>query len=309
MSGRTVVSVNVTSSNISDTISIKWSSNAAPFGSTRSIDWWIISSTDLNNNAVSTYNITLQTSGENWTNVVVNGTTINNTGCASSNLTIFSPTINLLNLSQGDNCTFSVQGRYHNYPSGTQQFTNNFTGNSVISVPTIPVVICFLEGSEILCGDDIYRPIETLKKGMMIKTEAHGNVAIDVIGQTVHTYSHDLENTDNLYVYKLENNNVMTKDLIITGGHSALVDKLKYKEVKDIVEMLGQIYITDSKLRLPACLDERASLYDKPYDKVNLYHIALENENSSLNYGIWANGLLVETCQKECLEKYMKVIE
>jgi len=308
MTTRNVVSVNVTSSNVSDTVNIKWNSLNAAFGSTRPIDWWIISSTDLNNNSVSTYNITLQTSGENWANVVVNGTTINNTGCALSDLTIFSPTINLLNLSQGDNCTFSVQGRSHNYPSGTQALTNNFTGNSTISVPTIPVVICFLEGSEILCGDDIYRPIETLKKGMMIKTEAHGKVAIDVIGQTVHSYSNDLENTDKLYVYKKENNNGMTKDLIITGGHSALVDKLKYKEVKDIVEMLGQIYITDSKLRLPACLDERASVYEN-YDKVNLYHIALENENSSLNYGIWANGLLVETCQKECLEKYMKVIE
>jgi hypothetical protein len=100
----------------------------------------------------------------------------------------------------------------------------------------------------------------------------------------------------------------MTNDLIITGGHSALVDKLKHKEVKDIINLLGQIYATDSKLRLPACLDDRASLYDK-YDTVNLYHIALENENPDLNYGIYANGLLVETCQKECLEKYMKVIE
>jgi hypothetical protein len=51
---------------------------------------------------------------------------------------------------------------------------------------------------------------------------------------------------------------------------------------------------------LPACVDERAVVYDNeaPF---TIYHIALENDNYYNNYGIYANGLLVETCSKRYL--------
>jgi hypothetical protein len=38
-------------------------------------------------------------------------------------------------------------------------------------------------------------------------------------------------------------------------------------------------------------------------ESVNIYHIALENENYYSNYGIYANGLLVETCSKRYLKE------
>jgi len=36
---------------------------------------------------------------------------------------------------------------------------------------------------------------------------------------------------------------------------------------------------------------------------VTIYHLALENENYFSNYGIYANGLLVESCSKRYLKE------
>ena len=53
---------------------------------------------------------------------------------------------------------------------------------------------------------------------------------------------------------------------------------------------------------LPACVDDRASVYETP-GLYTIYHLALENENYLSNYGIYANGLLVETCSKRYLKE------
>ena len=42
-------------------------------------------------------------------------------------------------------------------------------------------------------------------------------------------------------------------------------------------------------------------------DDVTVYHICLEHPNNTLNYGIWANGRLMETCPKITLEKTMTI--
>jgi hypothetical protein len=58
---------------------------------------------------------------------------------------------------------------------------------------------------------------------------------------------------------------------------------------------------------LPACVDERA----KPYEKAGshtIYHIALEHDDYYMNYGIYANGLLVETCSKRYLKELSNMI-
>jgi hypothetical protein len=65
---------------------------------------------------------------------------------------------------------------------------------------------------------------------------------------------------------------------------------------------LGEICITDDKYRLPACVDDRAKPYNKT-GKFNIYHIALDNDNYYWNYGIYANGLLVESCSLRYLKE------
>jgi hypothetical protein len=92
--------------------------------------------------------------------------------------------------------------------------------------------------------------------------------------------------------------------LIITGCHSILIDDFVSEEQKQkaIEVNENRLCITDGKYRLPACADTRASVYEKP-GTYTIYHFALENEDYYMNYGIYANGLLVETCSKRYMKK------
>ena len=97
-----------------------------------------------------------------------------------------------------------------------------------------------------------------------------------------------------------------------TGCHSILVDEFNIDndEENKTIDLLGKIYVTDKKYRLPACIDERTQVYDKK-EIHKIYHIALENDNYYGNYDIYANGLLVESCSKRYLKEYsnMSLIE
>ena len=113
-------------------------------------------------------------------------------------------------------------------------------------------------------------------------------------------------------LYKCENTEFseIFEPLIITGAHSILVDSFISEEQKQkVIEVNGKIYVTDSKYRVPACVDPRASIYENP-GIYTIYHFALENDNYYMNYGVYANGLLVETCSKRYLKELsnMKLI-
>ena len=166
---------------------------------------------------------------------------------------------------------------------------------------------CFKEGSKILT-DNGYRPIETLRKGDLVKTLKHGFVPIDMIGKRV-MYNPAVKDRVKGQLYKCSQEQYpeLTEDLIITGCHSILVgNTITHKQIEQIKEVLGNIYITDDKYRLPACVDDRTSVYDVKGD-FTIYHIALENDDYYMNYGVYANGLLVETCSKRYLKELSKM--
>jgi hypothetical protein len=108
---------------------------------------------------------------------------------------------------------------------------------------------------------------------------------------------------DQLYKCSSKQYPELIEDLIITGSHSILVDDFINNDQRNQTEkVLGNIYVTDNKYRLPACVDERSTVYENK-GTYTIYHIALDNENYYGNYGIWANGLLVETCSKRYLKE------
>jgi len=74
------------------------------------------------------------------------------------------------------------------------------------------------------------------------------------------------------------------------------------EQIEKVKEVNGGIYLTDGKLRLPACADERATVYEMP-GNYTIYHLALEHDDYYMNYGIYSNGLLVETCSKRNLKE------
>jgi hypothetical protein len=184
--------------------------------------------------------------------------------------------------------------------TGTTTFTTyNFT------YPSPPPYPCFKEDSKILCYKDgkvVYRNVQDLRKGDLVKTLRNGYVAVDMIGTTKLQNGKANQDKNMLYRCSKEKYPELTEDLIITGHHSILVSNITDEQRGKIIDVMGKIYITDNKYRLAACIDDRAKPYDKE-GQFNIWHIALENSDYYMNYGIYANGLLVETCSRRYLKE------
>lgn len=171
-----------------------------------------------------------------------------------------------------------------------------------------PASPCFLEGSKILSlvdGKEIYVPIEKLQKGDLIKTSINGYKKVELIGKgTIVNYGSNERLEERLYKCSPDNYPELTEDLYITGFHSILVDKLTDIQREKTFKSMGDIFVTDKKYRLIACIDERAEPWCSE-GEFTIWHVALENTDIRMNYGIYANGgLLVESCSINFLKNY-----
>jgi hypothetical protein len=183
-------------------------------------------------------------------------------------------------------------------PSGTDYFylTDIYIGTSS--------TYCFNKGTEILClRNDIetYIPIESIKKETdLVNTYKHGYKKIEGIYHSLFKNNpNDYKNS--MYIMKKQEN--MTKDLIVTGGHSILVDnynndEIRRKHKKTFGSKLDPI--DDKQLLLAGLSDSFTQI--KGDDIYDIYHIVLEDEDGkSKRYGIWANGVLTESAYKNIL--------
>jgi hypothetical protein len=169
-----------------------------------------------------------------------------------------------------------------------------------LAEPVGASIVCFLEGSQVLClkdGKEVYEPIETLQVGTLVKTRLNGYKKIEIIKSGPIQNSGSKERTaGRLYKCSKEAYPELTEDLYLTGHHSILVDSITEKQKQGIIEHLKNIFVTDKKYRLIACVDERAEPWASE-GTYTIWHIALENIDPNMNYGIYVNGgLLVETC-------------
>jgi hypothetical protein len=164
---------------------------------------------------------------------------------------------------------------------------------------------CFKEGTKILCqenGVDTYKPIESLVPGTLVKTSRDGYKKVEVLGQgTIQNPGNYERYEDRLYKCTKANYPELTEDLFITGCHSILVNKISDKQREETIKHLGRIFVTDKKYRLMACLDDRAEPFASE-GNYPIYHFALEDTDELRNFGIYANGLLVETCSLKTLK-------
>lgn len=168
--------------------------------------------------------------------------------------------------------------------------------------PSIP---CFLEGTKILCevdGKDTYVPIEDLRCGTLVKTSRDGYKRIECIGKGTLYNPGNADRTENrLYKCSPSAYPELKEDLYITGCHSILVDTISYTEKAETLRSLGRIFITDKKYRLMASIDMRAEPWNSE-GTYTIWHFALENADIKMNYGVYANGLLVESCSINALK-------
>ena len=170
---------------------------------------------------------------------------------------------------------------------------------------------CFKRDTKILTNQG-YVPIQKLRKGHLVKTLHDGYVPVYMMGKSVMQHNADKKRIKTqLYKCSPEKYPELTEDLILTGCHSILIEEFKSEEQrkKSAEVNHGNIYVTDGLYRLPACVDTRASVYETP-GEYTIYHLALEHEDYYMNYGIYANGLLVESCSKRFLKELsnMKIV-
>jgi len=168
-----------------------------------------------------------------------------------------------------------------------------------------PNAPCFLEGSLILCqveGAETYVPVEKLTKGTLVKTSLHGYKPLVILGKGSMKNPGTDERTENrLYKCSPSKYPELTQDLFLTGCHSILVSTLTDKEREETIQHLGKLFVTDKKYRLMACVDERAEPWASE-GTFSIWHFALDHEDERMNYGVYANGLLVETCSIKSLK-------
>jgi hypothetical protein len=189
---------------------------------------------------------------------------------------------------------------YYGYNTNTYQLTQLTT--------------CFKEGTKILTQnihtkEEEYVEIQNLSKGDLVKTALNGYVKIKIIGYS-NFYNHVNEHRtqDKLYVCTKEHYPEIWEDLVLTSTHSILVDEFKNENEREKTrELNGALYVTDRKYRLPAYVDERTKIYDvEGYHKI--WHLALEHSHYYGNYGIYANGLLVESTSINMMENFANMI-
>ena len=162
-----------------------------------------------------------------------------------------------------------------------------------------PVSICFLEGSKILCNVnsiDTYVPVEELRKGTLVKTKLSGYKALELIGKsTIQNSGDDSRIESRLYKCSPANYPDLTDDLYLTGAHSILVPTITDEQREQINKNLGRAFVTERMNRLPAWIDSRSEPWNSE-GQYTVWHFALENSDLKMNYGVYANGLLVESC-------------
>ena len=91
----------------------------------------------------------------------------------------------------------------------------------------------------------------------------------------------------------------------LTGGHSLLLDTLTDEEstLMNEINWPEDDFMVEEKYKLLACFSSQ--LYVAKDQNVDIYHFTLEppeNAKSSYVYGIYANGILAESCSQGAMD-------
>ena len=228
-----------------------------------------------------------------------------------------SDTITITNTGNGNHSVTNVNG---NVLYSALQSGNNITYDSLnIQIGSAGVslnqkIICFKRDTKILCltentFEEKYIKVQQLKPGMLVKTYKHGFVPLYSIGhRTMKNTSDSIRVKNRLYECNAQNYPEIFETLVLTGCHSILKDSISSELRQKLKqETKGKIYCTDEKYRVMAYLDTKA----KPYKKAGefeIWHFSLEHSDDYMNYGIYANGLLVETASKRMMADYSDMV-
>jgi hypothetical protein len=164
--------------------------------------------------------------------------------------------------------------------------------------------ICFKENSKILClidNEEIYVKVQDLRPNMLVKTYMEGYVPIDTVGwfefvNDITNKKSNKRNPDGLYELTKEYYPELIDNLIMTGRHSILVDNINQEDLyKTYKKRLIRLH---DKYKVSCISNKNAN----PYNETGVFKIwcfCLASEDNTKNFGIYANGLLVESTNKQ----------
>jgi hypothetical protein len=189
------------------------------------------------------------------------------------------------------------------YSSIAFAYTSEITGYSVVGGINLlsysSDAPCFNENTTLLTSNNTYQSIKLLTTNDYLQTYKEGLKKIKYIK----SFKHIANLNDSLYcMYKMKET-----DFIISGGHSILLDEL-LKEEKEkqffLYNFNGKIH--DKYLLLSCVSDKFEKITDTSF---TLYHIVLENDDETKNYGIYANGgILTESIPEKYYNEHCKNI-
>lgn len=177
-----------------------------------------------------------------------------------------------------------------------------FTNSSDVDTTTTDIrspfyVPCFGPGTKILAAGSAWIPIESLRVGDIVKTYLHGLRPITYIYKGTMINNPDVWHTC-MYTAQREG----FDPLVVTGGHSFLVDSLTESQRRAQAGYWGansvDVAIDDKVLLLAPVSDEFKQVKNR--EMYTYYHIVVENDgNDDRRYGVYANGFLTETPSKK----------
>jgi hypothetical protein len=155
----------------------------------------------------------------------------------------------------------------------------------------------FVAGTKITCKVDNVEQdvtIENMKPNMLVKTSNGQFRPVDKIGSRVLTNPSNAERTaDRLYTIPKSKYASLTEDLVITGNRSLLIPYVDDEQRRQMASILGRIVVTDKLFSLPAAANAHAVPYTVAGD-ITVYDFSVSHAIRTMNYGVYANGLLVD---------------
>jgi alpha-tubulin suppressor-like RCC1 family protein len=178
-------------------------------------------------------------------------------------------------------------------------------------------VTCFCEGTKILslnCSQsqlseqdlvEEYRLIQELKVGDFVKSYQHGYRKISKMlsGTFINNPNDDVSNC--MYRMIKTDNNGLIDDVIITRNHGVLVEKLSEREEKKVD--INNLEMIDGLISIIAA---KCDTFEKVEDikRYKYWHFSLETDgDNDRRFGVWANGLLVETPSNNMMDNATNV--
>lgn len=228
--------------------------------------------------------------------------------------------------------------RLHTLPKLKIIHENAFEGCSNLHIPNefLERISCnghplaFKENTKILCfqnNQEVYLPIQDIRVGTLVKTVLNGYIEVERIGKKAFVNSKDesvesIEPVESVESVELAENQKtyefcvysktnhpdlsLTDDLYLNRSVYILVSQLTPKEKEMNLLRYGKLIVINHKYRV-MCSDHHASMAYQEKDNFNTYSLALKNQHPYATYGIYANGLMVESSSLFSLNNHPNV--